>query len=146
MEQKPLNVLMIDDSPDYAALVRVWLSGTGEEAGYVLNWSDSLAAGLERLARGFVDVVLLDLGLPDSDGVETFLATRAHAPGIPVIILSGADSESVACQMIQEGADDYVVKSTCTAALLARTLRHAVIRRKMQVGHATTGATPKRQG
>ena len=94
-----MNVLLIEDSPDYAELIQQWLSLAGEKVPFVLNWTDSLAAGVNRLAQGAVDVVLLDLGLPDSDGVETFLATRAQAPGIPVIILSAADSESLALQM-----------------------------------------------
>lgn len=131
MDLKTLNVLLIEDSPDYAELVQQWLSGTGEEVAFVLNWTDSLAAGLDRLSRGGVDVVLLDLGLPDSDGVDTFLAIRAHAPTIPVVILSVAGSESLALQMIQQGAEDYLVKSTCTAEQLVRTLRYAVIRRQV---------------
>src|SRR5689334_10572198 len=106
MDRKTLNVLLIEDNPDYAGLVQQWLSGMGEEVAFALNWTDTLTAGLDRLARGGVDVVLLDLGLPESDGVETFLTTRAHAPGIPVIILSAADSESLALQMIHEGAED----------------------------------------
>src|SRR5690349_20911677 len=110
MDRKTLNVLLIEDSPDYAGLVQHWLSSTGEDVAFVLNWTDTLAAGLDRLARGGVDVVLLDLGLPDSYGVETLLAMRAHAPAMPVIILSAADSESLALQMIQEGAEDYLVK------------------------------------
>jgi len=138
MDRKILNVLLIEDSPDYAELVQQWLSDTGDEAAFVLSWTDSLAAGLDRLAQGAVDVVLLDLGLPDSYGVETFLSTRAHAPGIPVIILSAADSESLALQMIQEGAEDYLVKSACTAEQLVRALRYAVVRRQWQVSR--TGA------
>ena len=144
MDRKTLNVLLIEDSPDYAELVQQWLSGTGEEIAFTLNWTDSLAAGLDRLAQGAVDVVLLDLGLPDSDGVETFLATRTHAPGIPVIILSAAGSESLALQMIQQGAEDYLVKSTCTAELLIRALRYALIRRKWQVSQAAANAASQK--
>src|SRR5258708_11177657 len=129
-----MNVLLIEDSPDYAELIQQWLSGAGEKVPFVLNLRDSLAAGMKRWAQGGVDVVLLDLGLPDSEGVETFLAARTQAPGIPIIILSAADSESLALQMIQEGAEDYLVKSTCTGELLVRTLRYAVIRRQVSAG------------
>ena len=111
MERKTLNVLLIEDDPDYAGLVQQWLAATADEGAFVLNWTDSLAAGLERLAQGGVDVVLLDLSLPDSTGVDTFIATRAHAPGIPVIILSAGDSESLALQMIQEGAEDTSLRA-----------------------------------
>ncbi|HYL37127.1 MAG TPA: response regulator [Bryobacteraceae bacterium] len=136
MDRKTLNVLLIEDSPDYAGLVQQWLSGAGDDVAFVLNWNDSLTGGLDRLAQGAVDVVLLDLGLPDSEGVDTFLATRARAAGIPIVILSAAESESLALQMIQEGADDYLVKSTCTADLLVRTLRYAVTRRQATQGGA----------
>src|SRR5579864_7239529 len=103
MDRNTLNVLLIEDSQDYAELVQEWLSGSGEEVSFVLSWTDSLAAGLDRLEKGAVDVVLLDLGLPDSDGVDTFLATRRRAPNLPIIVLSAAGSESLALQMIQQG-------------------------------------------
>ena len=144
MDRKTLNILLIEDDPDYAGLVQQWLASTADEGAFVLNWTDSLAAGLERLAQGGVDVVLLDLSLPDSVGVETFIATRAHAPGIPVIILSAGESESLALQMIQEGAEDYLVKSTCTGDLLVRTVRYAVIRRKLQVSQAGAETSSER--
>ena len=144
MDRKTLNVLLIEDSPDYAELVQQWLSGAGEEVAFLLSWTDSLAAGLDRLAQGSIDVVLLDLGLPDSQGIETFLATRRHAPGIPVIILSAAGSESLALQMIQQGAEDYLVKSTCTAELLVRGLRYALIRRKLHASQASANAALER--
>jgi pilus assembly protein CpaE len=133
-----LNVLLIEDSPDYAELVQQWLSGESDQFGFALNWTDTLETGLNRLARGSVDVILLDLGLPDSEGVDTYLAIRACAPQTPVIILSAGDGESLALRMIQEGAEDYLVKSTCHADLLVRALRYAVVRRRSQVGQTRT--------
>ena len=138
MDSKCLNVLLIEDSPDYAGLVQQWLSSAEGEVAFVLNWTDSLAAGLSRLAQGSIDTVLLDLGLPDSAGVETFLATRRHAPGLPIVILTSADSESLALRVIQEGAEDYLVKSKCTGELLVRTLRYAVLRHKQQLDKRTS--------
>jgi pilus assembly protein CpaE len=87
---------------------------------------------MSRLERGGVDVILLDLGLPDCSGMDTFTQTRARAPRTPIVILSSADSESLALQMIQEGAEDYLVKGTCDAESLARAVRRAVVRRKSQ--------------
>lgn len=139
-QKQTLNVLLIEDSADYAALVQQWLSAS-EEGAFLLNWTDSLSAGLSRLIQGGVDVVLLDLGLRDSDGAETYLATRSHAPGVPVIILSAADSESLALRMIQEGAEDYLVKSSCTGELLVRAVRYAVLRRKTQAAQARASLT-----
>lgn len=129
MATKTLTVLLIEDNPDYAELVQTWLSPNGEIA-FTLNWTDTLATGLSRLGRGGVDVILLDLGLPDSDGLDTYKRTRAEAPDVPVIILSAGDSESLALQMIQEGAEDYLVKNTCNRELLVRAVRYALVRHK----------------
>ena len=130
MEENTLTVLLIEDSPQYAQLVQHWLAHVTGGAGFVLNWTDSLADGMTRLERGGVDVILLDLGLPDCSGMDTFTQTRARAPKTPIVILSSADSESLALQMIQEGAEDYLVKSNCDAEALARSVRRAVVRRK----------------
>ena len=129
MATKTLTVLLIEDNPDYAELVQTWLSPNGEIA-FTLNWTDTLATGLSRLGRGGVDVILLDLGLPDSDGLDTYKRTRAQAPDVPVIILSAGDSESLALQMIQEGAEDYLVKNRCNRELLVRAVRYALVRHK----------------
>jgi CheY-like chemotaxis protein len=135
MYRNTLNVLLNENSPDYTGLVQQWLSGAGEAVTF--DWSDSLTAGLHRLAQGPVEVVPLDLGLPDGDRAETSLATRAHAYFIPTIVLSAANSESLALQMIQQEAEDYLVKSTCTAELLVRTLRYAVICNQVSAGAAS---------
>jgi Flp pilus assembly CpaE family ATPase len=139
MQGKTLTVLLIEDSPDYAELVQTWLA-PGAEIAFALNWTDSLAAGLNRLRQGGVDVILLDLGLPDSDGPETFTRTRAEAPDVPVIILSAGDSEALALQVIQEGAEDYLVKNTCNRELLVRAVRYALVRHK-QAARSTTEAS-----
>ena len=139
MPTKTLTVLLIEDNPDYAELVQTWLSPNGEIA-FTLNWSDTLATGLNRLGRGGVDVILLDLGLPDSDGLDTYMRTRAQAPDLPVIILSAGDSESLALQVIQQGAEDYLVKNTCNRDLLVRAVRYAMVRHK-QVPRSTNEAS-----
>jgi Flp pilus assembly CpaE family ATPase len=130
VEEKTLTVLLIEDSPQFAQLVQHWLANMPDGAGFVLNWTDSLADGMSRLERGGVDVILLDLGLPDCSGMETFMQARNSAPKTPIVILSSADSEALALQMIQEGAEDYLVKSSCDAESLARAVRRAVVRRK----------------
>jgi Flp pilus assembly CpaE family ATPase len=127
------NVLLIEDSPDFAELIEQWLSSAPAEERFNLSWTDSLGQGLKRLAGGDVSVVLLDLSLPDSDGLATFAALREHAKGIPVIVLSAADSEPLALRMIQDGAENYLVKSSCTADLLFRAVRYAIVRHRAQV-------------
>ena len=134
-----LTVLLIEDSVDYAGLVQQWLS-LRTDITFVLTWTDSLRAGLNRLTHGGVDVILLDLGLPDSDGLETFNRTKLQATGVPVILLSGDDSEALALQMVQDGAEDYIVKGSCTGDSLAKALQYAVVRHGSRA--ARTGAEP----
>jgi Flp pilus assembly CpaE family ATPase len=125
---KTLTVLLVEDNADYAALVRRWLSGNPNQTEFVLQWTDSLAAALARLDQGGVDLLLLDLGLPDSQGLDTWLSLREKASGVPAIILSGDDDETLALQAIQQGAQEYLGKSSCTLELLLRTLRHTAAR------------------
>ncbi len=142
MNRQSLTVLLIEDSPDYADLVEDWLSEKKDGTAFVLNWTDSLQAGLERLAKGGIDVILLDLGLPDSNGTETFRKLKAGAPSIPVIVLSSADSQSVALEMIREGAEDYLVKNTCNAEALARAVRYAFLRHQSHTAKPSIGSKP----
>ena len=137
MIRQTVAVLLIEDNPEYVALVQRWLSPTGDIE-FVLNWTNSLAAGLNRLKRGNVDAILLDLGLPDSHGLDTFTAIKTHAPGIPILILSGNETESLALKRIQQGAEDYyITKSVCDGALLVKALRHAVGRASQRVSENT---------
>src|SRR5271154_4859095 len=109
---KTLTVLLIEDSPDYAALVEQWLS-LRTDTTFVLLRTDTLHAGLNCLNQGGVDVILLDLGLPDCSVVETFTRTKAQAGSVPVILLSGDSSEELALQLVRAGAQDYIVKGSC---------------------------------
>jgi Flp pilus assembly CpaE family ATPase len=127
MRNKPLTVLLIEDSPAYAELVQQWLSNK-DSAAFVLNWTDSLQAGMNRLARGGIDVILLDLGLPDSEGRKTFVAVRSHATGVPIVVLSANEDESLALEAIRDGAQDYIDKSSCNGELLAKAIQCAVLR------------------
>ena len=133
---KRLQVLLVEDDSDYATLVQQWLDGTTGDPGFVLSWTESLSSAMSRLERGGIDIVLLDLTLPDSQGIDTFLALHARCRGVPVIILSSADNEPVALQTIRHGGEDYMVKSACTRDLLVRNISHAVARHRRQ---ATAG-------
>jgi Flp pilus assembly CpaE family ATPase len=145
MDPNHITILLIEDTPAYAELVQRWVSGSDHAAAFSLSWTDTLVAGLHRLARGGVNVILLDLNLPDSDGMETFVKAKAHANGIPIILLSAADSESLALQMIQEGAADYLVKSTCNGSALIRALRYAVVRHRMHASEIAAGHMAQRR-
>jgi pilus assembly protein CpaE len=123
-----INVLLVEDDHDYAVLVIHWLSGQENTSEFSVSWVENLASAKQRLEQGGVDLVLLDLNLPDAAGIATFESMAGVAGQLPVIVLSAADHEALALQTIQMGAEDYLVKSNCSPEQLARSLRHAVVR------------------
>lgn len=135
--QKTVNVLLIEDSRSFAGLVKHWLLDRTDIA-CALNWTDSLQAGLNRLKLGGVDVILLDLGLPDSKGLQTLIRTKVEAFGIPVILLSADHSDDFALQMVKDGAEDYIAKGACNGDVLAKAIRYAMAR---NVGRKPDGET-----
>jgi len=125
--EKTLIVLLIEDSASYAALVKQWLSMRTEIATSLI-WAQTLQMGLRRLQQGGIDVILLDLGLPDSKGPETLTRTKVEAFGVPVILMSADSSDEFAVHMVKEGAEDYIVKGTCDGDVLAKAIRYAMAR------------------
>ena len=81
------------------------------------------------LAQYFVDAILLDLGLPDAQGLEAVRRVRAAAPGVPLVVMTGLDDEALAAQALQEGAQDYLIKGQIEARGLLRALRYAIERK-----------------
>ena len=86
-------------------------------AGFAIECAGRLSQGLARLATGEVDVAVLDLGLPDSQGVETFLKVYAAAPQVPVVVFTALADEAAAGETLQRGAQDYLIKGRDGAAL-----------------------------
>jgi PAS domain S-box-containing protein len=127
-----LTALLIEDNPGDARLIREMLR---EAAGgrSRLEVCDRLAAGLERLGRGDVDVVLLDLSLPDAHGFDTFARAYAQAPDVPIVVLTGADDDALAVRAVQEGAQDYLPKGAVNAHGLWRSMRYAVERKRSEI-------------
>lgn len=125
-----ISVHLIEDDTDYTALVLAWLSPQIQSRDLKISWTDSLSTSLDRLAEGGIDLILMDLGLPDSTGLATLAAVRAKAPGLPIVILSGSDEEALALEAIQQGAQDYLIKPGCSGELLLRTLRRAAVRHR----------------
>lgn len=123
------RVLLVEDNPGDARLIQESLAETHGHA-FDVELADRLAPALRRLADGGIDAVLLDLGLPDSKGLETFDQARAQAPAVPIIVLTGLGDEAVALKMVQDGAQDYVTKFDLTSGILARSIRYAVARER----------------
>ena len=136
MSQPVFCVLLIEDNPGDAELVKAML---GDSCGvaFQVYCAEALLPGLDRLARGDIDLVLLDLSLPDSHGLDGLNAIRTHAPSIPVVLLTGWDSESLALRAMQSGAQDYLVKGTLQGPALARLLQHAIVRQRIQAGSSS---------
>lgn len=134
MERIHRTILLIDDSPDYAQLVQSWIAQTSGETALVLKCAETLEAGLRQVAEGGIDLILLDLTLPDSSGFNTFAAARASAASTPIVVLSAVDTEAITLQTIHEGAEDYLVKSSCSPELLLRVVESAMVRHKARAG------------
>lgn len=129
-DNAPARVLLIEDNPGDARLIREFIAESGGSA-FEVEWANRLDAGLDRLTTGGIAVVLLDLTLPDSHGIETFLTLHGRAPSVPVVVLSGMADETVAVQAVHEGAQDYLVKGEGDGRLLVRALRYAVERSRI---------------
>jgi Flp pilus assembly CpaE family ATPase len=129
MQGDTFTVLLIEDNPGDARLIREHLSQSGTTS-FVLEWTDHLSKGLERIEQGDIDLVLLDLMLPDSRGLETLLRTRAVAPDLPIILLTGVEDEELAVQTVREGAQDFLIKGEVTGPLVARSIRYAIERQR----------------
>lgn len=125
---EPIRVLLIDDDAEYLGLLRELVEGPDAAQFRVTGTAGDLASGIGLMLGGGVDVVLLDLNLPDSRELDTFTHAHAAAPDLPLIILSGIDDEDLAARSVHLGAQDYLVKSRTDGHLLQRALRYAVER------------------
>src|SRR5437867_1011783 len=101
MESMSIKALLIEDNPVDTLLIQQLLTDV-PGGQFTLACADRLAVGLERLAAGGIDVVVLDLTLPDSEGLSTFLQVRDQAPpGVPIVVLTGVDDEQLALEALQ---------------------------------------------
>jgi len=129
MDRPTIDVLLIEDNPGDARLIRETLADYDGGA-FALDWADSLEAGLERLAAGRAAVVLLDLSLPGSRGLDTLARLLADKVQVPVIVLTGTSDEALAVEAVRRGAQDYLVKGQTDGRLLGRAIRYAIERKE----------------
>src|SRR5277367_3030930 len=127
MEIKTIKLLLIEDDPDAAQYVRLALrEATGVH--FQLESATNLREGLERLAQSGIEIVLLDLTLPESSGLDTFKAVQAQARDVPIIVLSGLDDETLARSAVHAGAEDYLVKGREDIQSITRAIIYAIER------------------
>jgi Flp pilus assembly CpaE family ATPase len=123
-------VLLIEDDPDYEKLMSSVLAACGNT--FEVKSASSLAAGLALIEQYLPELILVDLNLPDSSGYETFLQVREHAGQIPIIVLTGLDDDHAAVLAVEDGAQDYLVKSLTQPKLVVRCVNMALSRQKRQ--------------
>jgi len=132
MTKKPIKVLLlVEDNSGDALFVREALNGEGLQK-TELTHVQSLSKAEERLKGGGVDIAVLDLGLPDAQGLAAVRRAHAVAPHVPLVVLTCLDDESMAIQALQEGAQDYLIKGQIDSRGLFRALRYAVERKSME--------------
>lgn len=129
--ERKLNVLLVEDNLGDARLLRHFLT-EGAADRFDLEHVELLSAAVGRLAKGGIALVLLDLSLPDSTGLDTFSAVQRAAPHAPIIVLSGRDDESLAMKTVHAGAQDYLVKGQVDSRLLVRSMQYALERKKAE--------------
>jgi len=129
MSENPLQVLVVEDNPADVKLVRRCLE---EEPNGPIDVADapSLEAAKRYLTANHVDLVLLDLGLPDGTGVEVVARLREMAADVPIVVLTGRFDVALGIQVLQRDAQDYLVKDELNASTLSRAIRYAIERHR----------------
>ncbi|MGC2062434.1 MAG: response regulator [Thermodesulfovibrionales bacterium] len=125
-----IKVLIIEDDEGHAEIISRTLSKS-ENICFDIEHAGLLSSGVDFLGKKKFDVILSDLGLPDSMGMETFLKLHNCYPDIPLIVLTALDDETTALSAVQSGAQDYLVKGQIDTSQLIRTIRYAIERQKL---------------
>lgn len=130
MNAKPIKILVIEDDPQYFMMIKEILS-EGKPS-FLIEYKESLSAGLERVKQGNLDIILLDLGLPDSYGIKTFLQVHLKAGDIPILILTGLEDDKFAIEAVHRGAQDFLFKGQLEPDNMSRAIRYAIERKKTE--------------
>lgn len=131
MTEQQTRVLCIEDSEDDVLLVKRLLA-KNTNGRFALLHARTLKHGLELLANDWIDVILLDLGLSDSHGLNTLMKLKQLHPEKPVLVMTGYDDEQIGIQAVRRGAQDYMVKGQVSSDLLIRSIEYAIERMRME--------------
>lgn len=124
-------ILLIEDNEEAMFLVKSAIEDYGDGR-YRLEWSNGLHDGLAQLSKGGVDLILLDLGLPESSGPVTYDSVRAIAPDVPVLVLTGDASEESELRVTGNGGEDYLIKDQVSGSLLLQAIQSALYANKIR--------------
>jgi two-component system, cell cycle response regulator len=127
---RPTRILLVEEDHESLESLRESLAQV-RDARFEIEWAGELATALQRLSLGGVDIVLLDLALPDSEGLVTFERCYAFAPDVPIIVLTSMDDEGAGMSTVQGGAQDYLVKALVDGNVLVRSIRYAIERHRL---------------
>ena len=131
MADKRISILLVEDNSGDRRLISEMLADAGNVT-FDVKYADRLQAAIEYLSQNRVEVILLDLGLPDSQGLETLKKTYAQVPETPIVVLTGLNDEMIGTQAVNEGAQDYLIKGQVDTNLLRRTIRYAIERKQAE--------------
>jgi two-component system cell cycle response regulator len=126
-----IKLLLIDDNQDCVLLLQEELIENNGNIRFKLESAECLSTGIEHINNGDVDVILLDITLTDIQGIDTLLELKKHVPDIPIIVYSNHNDESFAVKVIQEGAQDYLVKGSVEGNVLSRSILYSIERHRM---------------
>lgn len=131
MSNQVTRILLIQDNPDYVTFLKDRLQKELNVV-YEIRSASTLKGAMDFLATGKADIILLELSLPDSRGLETFERIQAVGSSIPIVILTSLDDEIVALHAVQKGAQDYLLKGEVEGKLLPRVIRYAIERHRLK--------------
>lgn len=133
MDKKNIRILLIEDDPDDTLLIREMLTEVESSIhSFRLDHADTLAAGLAAFGTDTYDVLLLDLGLPDSSGMDTLVAAARSCQGGPIVVLTGLTDELFGIEAVKNGAQDYLIKGRISGEILTRSICYAIERKKLE--------------
>jgi len=132
MDIKKINILVVDDDCDDRRLVELFLKKSSQSVEFTVSAAATIAQALEILKAGFFDVMLLDLQLPDSNGIQTVQKARSASAGVPIVVLTGLADEETGLEAIRNGADDYLIKGQSLQYTLVRAVRYAIERKQTE--------------
>ncbi|MGE5431419.1 MAG: response regulator [Syntrophomonadaceae bacterium] len=130
MKESQITILLIEDNLGDVHLINELIHDT-DALDIKVEQAFRLSTGIQRLNKGGIDLVLLDLGLPDSMGLDTLKKILPETKGVPVVVLTGLEDEEIGIRAVQAGAQDYLVKYQVDPVLFMRSIRFAIERKRV---------------